>query len=66
MQCCNDAQMSVACILPKQKIIYRLVLLIKLACQFKFSFKNYVSKCNYSDTGSEDVFKLYFSRCPFT
>lgn len=58
MQCCNDAQMFVACILSKQKIIYRLVLLIKLACQFKLSFKNYVS--NYSDTGSEDVFKLYF------
>lgn len=55
MQYCNDAQMSVACILPKQKIVCSSVLLIKLLCQFlKFSFKNYVCGCNYSDTASSN------------
>lgn len=65
MKYCNDVRMSVACILPKQKIICSLVLLIKLACVrffFKFSFKNYVCGRSYCDTASsnQEVGVFYF------
>lgn len=58
MQYCNDAQMSVACILPKQKIFCSLVLLIKLLCQF--SITNDVCGCNYTDTASSNQEIDYF------
>lgn len=69
MRHCDDAQMSVACILPKQKIVCSLVLLIKLVCQFKFSFKNYICGWNYSDAASSNqegfFYLFYFRECPF-